>query len=96
MANTQLNELERRVDEVLFYVWDPFNLKGEPYARDMYSRYVPELISYLESNKSAEEIKKLLIDIVENRMGLDFDHKSAMKLSRLLLRHKKAIDSNYI
>ena len=95
MKIDQANELERRVDEVLFYIWDPFNLKDEPFARADYRMYVSEVLNSLESNKTPEEIMNLLIDIVENRMGLKIKHEDALTISHLLLRHKNAINSGY-
>jgi len=93
MDNTQVNELERRVDEVLFYIWDPFDFKGEPFARTEYRNYVEEVLNCLKDAKSSDEISALLIDIVENRMGLVFRRDISMKVAKLLFRHKKTTDS---
>ncbi len=93
MNDALTNELERRVDEVLFYFWDPFGLKDEPYARTEYRSYVQEVYRYLQNNKSAEEMARLLIDIVENRMGISINHDLAENVGKLLLRHKKAVES---
>jgi hypothetical protein len=30
------SELFRRIDEILFYVWDPIGVNDSPYARDEY------------------------------------------------------------
>ena len=93
MDNTQLNELERRVDEVLFYIWDPFDFKSEPFARIEYRNYVDEVLNCLQNAKSSNEISALLIDIVENRMGLVFRREISLKAAKLLFRHKKTTDS---
>lgn len=93
MSDTQISELEKRVDEVLFYMWDPLGFKAEPYARTEYRSYVKEVLNYLEDGKSSEEISNLLIDIVENRMGLTFSREITQIAGKLLHRHKKAIDS---
>ena len=93
MENTQTNELERRVDEVLFYIWDPLGFKGEPFARTEYRNYVKEVLGCLEDEKSSEEVSDLLIEIVENRMGLVFSREVALTVGKLLIRHKNAIDS---
>ena len=93
MDNIQLNELERRVDEVLFYIWDPFDFKGEPFARTEYRNYVDEVLNCLQNAKSSNEISALLIDIVENRMGLVFSQETSLKAAKLLFRHKKTTDS---
>ncbi len=93
MNNSQENELERRVDEVLFYLWDPFGFKGEPFARTEYRNYVEEVFNCLQNANSSDELSTLLIDIVENRMGLEFSSEISQTVGKLLFRHKKTIDS---
>ncbi len=93
MTEDQLNELEKRVDEVLFYKWDPLGFKGEPFARSEYRNYVEEILNCLLDAKSSNEIAGLLIDIVDNRMGLVFSPAISQTVGKLLFRHKKTIDS---
>lgn len=94
MEISQVNELEKRVDEVLFYIWDPFGFKGEPFARTEYRNYVEEVLNCLQNAKSTNEISALLIDIVENRMGLEFSPEISQAVAKMLIRHKKTLDSN--
>ena len=94
MNNSQESELERRVDEVLFYKWDPFGFKGEPFARTEYRNYVKEVLSCLQDAGSSDDISDLLMDIVENRMGLVFSPEISQTVGKLLFRHKKTIDSD--
>ena len=89
------SELERRVDEVLFYSWDPLGFKCEPFAREDYRGYVREVFTLVESGKSSEEIAKLLIDIVENRMGIEFSRDISLTVGKLLIRHRKAVASEF-
>jgi hypothetical protein len=35
------DELYRRTDEVLHYIWDPIGVAGVPEARDEYDSYLP-------------------------------------------------------
>jgi hypothetical protein len=93
MENDQASELERRVDEVLFYEWDPLAFKGEPFTRNEYRCYVQEVLSCLEHNYSSEVVAELLTDIVENRMGLAINRESALTVGKLLIRHKRATDT---
>jgi hypothetical protein len=39
--------LTRRVGEVLHYIWDPIGVSDQPYARDEYDSYVPEVVRLL-------------------------------------------------
>ncbi len=93
MNNGQPSELERRVDEVLFYMWDPLGFKDEPYCRNEYRSYVQEVFSCLEQSKSSIEVENLLIDIVENRMGLIISREIARHVGKILHRYKKLIDA---
>jgi len=93
MDNAQDKELERRIDEVLFYKWDPFGFKGEPFARTEYRNYVGEILKCLQDAKYPDEVSALLIDIVENRMGLVFSREISLKVAELLCRYKKITDS---
>lgn len=41
-------ELSRRVDEVLYYIWDPIGVSEEPFARAEYESYVPKVLELVE------------------------------------------------
>lgn len=94
MQRSDAKELERRVDEVLFYIWDPLGFKYEPFARNEYRSYVSEVLDYLENERSAEELAELLSNIVNTRMGIEFNSKIALTVGAMLVRHKSAIESN--
>lgn len=93
MQDSLTTELERRVDEVLFYLWDPFGFNGEPYAREEYRGYVKEVLNYVERGNNFAKIADLLTDIVENRMGLEFSREISLTVGKLLVRHRNALDS---
>tara|TARA_R110002073_G_scaffold336369_1_gene532568 strand:- start:1956 stop:2246 length:291 start_codon:yes stop_codon:yes gene_type:complete len=86
------NELEKRVDEVLFYVWDPIGINDTPYARAEYRSYVTSVLGHVKYEKSAEEIADLLCKIETEQMGLSRDMNKALKVAKLLIEHKEAID----
>lgn len=86
------NELEKRVDEVLFYVWDPIGVNGEPYARAEYRSYVTSVLGHLENNKSAQEIADYLCKIESESMELEPNTNNALETANLLIQHKKAIE----
>lgn len=47
LGDTEL-ELYRRVDEVLYYVWDPIGVAPNAVTRDEYQRYLPEVFAMLQ------------------------------------------------
>lgn len=85
------NELARRVDEVLFYVWDPIGVNDEPYAREEYAGYVQEIQLLVEQNVDVKPISSRLFEIVETRMGITVSIEKCDHTAKLLLRHKQAI-----
>jgi len=68
-------ELRRRVDEILYYIWDPIGVAAEPSTRDEYERHVAGLISLLETNADSKQIAAYLDDIAKNHMGLQTNDK---------------------
>jgi hypothetical protein len=81
-------ELRRRVDEILYYIWDPIGVAAEPSTRDEYERYVAELVSLLERNADSKQIAAYLDDIARNRMGLQPNDKHSLAVARLVLAWK--------
>ena len=92
MKRISENELEKRVDEVLFYIWDPIGIKDEPYARSEYHSYVMSVLGHVVHNKSEEEIADFLCKVESESMGLPANKKNALIAAKVLIEHKKAID----
>jgi len=84
-------ELSRRVDEVLYYVWDPIGVSDEPYARGEYQSYVPKVCQLVEQNDDIAPISSYLADIERDQMGLSPNKKQCDYTAELLLMHKQAI-----
>ncbi len=85
------NELQRRVDEVLYYVWDPIGVSGAPFARAEYESYVPKVLQLVEDNDRIQPIADHLAEIINTRMGITADRKCCNHTAELLLQHKEAI-----
>jgi len=85
-------ELYRRVDEVLFYIWDPIGVAKMPAARDEYHSYLPAVFSLLKQNRSLKEVSDYLTKIEREMMGLSGDKKQGEAnhaVAVLLEEHKK-------
>jgi hypothetical protein len=93
MRNFDANELERRVDEVLFYKWDPIGVSDTPCARGEYKSYVAGVLSILVANEKVNPIADHLGNIERNRMGEVPDMQRLAKVAELLLEHKRAISA---
>lgn len=85
------NELKRRVDEVLFYIWDPIGVSPIPQARCEYRDYVQKVLLLLEKNDDSGPISSYLQGIASERMGLPPNKTKCDEVADLLLGHKSAI-----
>ncbi len=85
------NELYKRVDEVLHYLWDPIGVSDAPEARDEYWSYLPVVFGMLIRGSSKKEITKYLINIESDSMGVSVNKKHAEKVVNILLQWKEKI-----
>lgn len=62
----------RRIDEVLFYVWDPIGVNDlGPEARDEYSSYADRVWRMALDGETKSDVSSYLTQITTDRMGLD-------------------------
>ncbi|NQX82841.1 MAG: hypothetical protein HRT66_12740 [Flavobacteriaceae bacterium] len=91
MNKEKLRELERRVDEVLFYVWDPIGVSDTPAARGEYSSYTMTILKYVLE----EDLKKIasqLSKIESSSMELTTNEIKNLKIAELLVDFKYAVE----
>lgn len=91
MNKEKLRELERRIDEVLFYVWDPIGVSDIPAARGEYSSYTMTILKYVLE----EDLKKIasqLSEIELNSMGLTTNEVKNLEIAELLVNFKYAVE----
>ena len=86
------DELERRVDEVLFYKWDPIGINHYVTARAEYRSYVTRILQEVKAG-DINRIVAQLKDIQVNSMGLGGEDDNAKEIAELLLSHKEAIEN---
>jgi hypothetical protein len=84
-------ELYKRVDEVLHYIWDPIGVSGVPMARDEYDSYFPHVFSLLKANVKPEPIAEYLFEVSTDRMGLKENRKKDLEVAEILLDWKETI-----
>ncbi|MDX6748116.1 hypothetical protein SHK09_15065 [Polaribacter sp. PL03] len=87
----KIKELERRIDEVLYYVWDPIGVSEEPCARGEYSSYTMTILKYV-LNEDLEKITNQLKNIEIDSMGLTSNSEQNLIVAKLLLEYKNAIE----
>jgi hypothetical protein len=64
------SDMETKVSEILFYVWDPIGVNGMPTCRDEYDSYVPIVSAYLLHNFDEVGVDALLMFIMEESIGV--------------------------
>jgi hypothetical protein len=89
-VSINIKELERRIDEILYHVWDPIGVSDEPEARSEYSTYVPVLLRLVIESDEVRPISDYLEKIAGENMGLTPDKTHCDHVAELLLKHKKA------
>lgn len=86
-------ELYRRVDEVLYYVWDPIGVSCCPAARDEYQMYLPKVFAILQQGVEAPSVAAHLDEVATARMGLEARQEHSRRVAELLLEWKAEIYS---
>ena len=87
----KIKELNQRIDEVLYYVWDPIGISDEPCARAEYSSYTMTILQYV-LKEDLEQIANQLSNIESDLMGLTSDRDHNLKVAQRLLDYKLAVE----
>ena len=89
------DELIRRIDEVLFYMWDPIGVSPSPHARREYSSYADTILNILKAEKDPNSIKKYLDELESGMMGLPIEGQKNLEVAKLILLHEEAINDGH-
>ena len=90
------DEIAKKIDNFLFYEWDPIGINHENYGFDEYSNYVSHIHDFLNL-KDINQLFDLMWYIETNYIGLrgNFEHtkKSAEKLYQLIHGNEAKVDT---
>ncbi|MBB1420186.1 hypothetical protein H5187_23545 [Pseudoalteromonas sp. SG44-1] len=89
--STSEKGLYRRVDEILFYLWDPIGVCDIPMARDEYQSYLPKVFKLLLNDPKEHEVSAYLIKVETGSMGMSANSKKALEVARILIETKEAL-----
>ena len=87
----QQMDLYKRIDEVLFYKWDPIGISDGDWARDEYQSYLPQVFKLALENNSPEPIANYLSVITTENMGLSEAKQHDIKIAKLILEIKEGV-----
>lgn len=85
-------ELYKRIDEILFYQWDPIGVSDSDWARDEYQSYLPRVFAYAMESDSSEVIENFLRIASTESMGLPATPEHDRKISELIIEVKQSLD----
>ncbi|KPK42403.1 MAG: hypothetical protein AMK72_14340 [Planctomycetes bacterium SM23_25] len=86
-------ELRRRVDEVLFYVWDPIGVSNDPCARGEYTGYVAAVLDRMTGDDAEASVSAYLLSVMTDSMGLAPDEALCKRAAEMLMKHKRAVEN---
>ncbi len=87
----KIKELNQRIDEILYYEWDPIGVSDEPCARAEYSSYTMTILKYV-LEEDLHQIANQLSKIGTDSMGLTTNKEHNLKISQRLLDYKYAVE----
>lgn len=59
-----------KVKQILWEIWDPIGVNGEPDAFGEYDSYAPHILTLLQSGASKDQLANALDHITNDLMGL--------------------------
>jgi hypothetical protein len=83
-AIVEIEELYTRIDEILFYKWDPLHLSDTNWSRDEYESYVPEVFRLALESESYDPIADHLTKIATEIMLMTENRKHDIEIAKLI------------
>ena len=87
----QQMKLYKRIDEILFYKWDPIGISDGDWARDEYQSYLPQVFKLALENSNPEPIANYLTIIRTENMGLSAAKQHDIIIAELILELKEGV-----
>mgnify|MGYP000114209637 CR=1 FL=1 len=84
-------ELYKRIDEILFYKWDPIGVSDGDWARDEYHSYLPRVFSMALEYDNPAPIAEYLNTVTTENMGLSSAKEHDLNIAKQILEVKDAI-----
>lgn len=81
--------LYKRIDEVLFYQWDPIGISKSAWARDEYQVYLDVIFNLVLTNDSVTEVAEYLNTVSTQTMGLNSAGAHDSEIAEFLLELKE-------
>ncbi len=83
-----IEALYKRIDEILYYKWDPIGISDTDWARDEYQSYLPTVYRMVIQDSAPEAIANYLDGIAVSSMGLNSAKEHCYEMAELMLSVK--------
>lgn len=83
-AAIAVSQLRQRVDEILFYKWDPLGFSSSSLPRDEYANYVEQAFSLAVNEDSAKPLAEHLSMLTVDTFSLPANNKHDIKVAELI------------
>lgn len=93
LTQARIEELRTRIDEILFYKWDPLKSSSGNFPRDEYSHYVDPILTMMVNEASAAELTKHLSKLRQRAMCMAANDEVDSSVANLI--HAIVNDDDY-
>lgn len=88
-------ELLQRIDEVLYYLWDPLGVAREPLSRQEYSAFVPDVFAALLDDADEQRLMELLLLLETEFLALAPRPSQARRIAELLVDWRALLEQKF-
>ena len=88
-------ELLQRIDEVLYYLWDPLGVAREPRSRQEYSAFVSEVFAAILDDADEQRLMELLLLLETEFLGLGPRSSQARRIAEALVDWRALLEQKY-
>lgn len=85
-------EFLNRIDEILFYKWDPIGISETSCPRDEYQSYTPQAFKIALKSSSPEPLAEYLNKIATERMELKSAKEHDLRIAQMIMELKDRIN----
>lgn len=83
-ATKNIQDLRVRINEILYYKWDPLHISNSNWARDEYDSYAPEVFRLSLENESYHPISDYLTHVSTEIMSMTKNVKNDIEIAELI------------
>jgi len=83
-AKESINNIRMKIDEIIFYKWDPLQISKEECLRDEYRSYMPEIFRLALESETFHPIADHLSQVSTEYMSMEKNKKHDTEIAKLI------------